>query len=264
MPKSKVENDRFKQLVQNKYGLQSIMTYYPLDLSYVLGKGYTMSDGQIPLWTNWAKNEPRNETGYYAVMSSLGLWITTKNWQTNVVCQQVCSSTNPPTTVTTTVTTTTFQTTTDQTLETTTKLNHTQLLFLSKRNYIDRVMARLENFNKIFKSKIEKFNKSTGSKVTAIDAKPRLIFLMVTDLEQIVKNSQTIVDVYVAIYEKRQKRKHIVSIFKLIATFTLLALGVFMNHTLFRIWISMVFHYRKLKMAKEKRKRRRKRILKEL
>ena len=180
----------------------------------------------------------------------------------------VCSVTTT-TKQATTVTKTTFQTTTDQittdqittdqTLETTTKLKDTQLLAWNKRVYVDRVMARLENFNKIFKSKVAKFNQSIDSKVTSIDVKPRLIFLMVTDLQQIVKNSQKIVDIYVAKYEKRQKRRHIVSIFKLIATFTLLALGVFMNHTLFRMWISMVFHYRKLKIAKEKRKQRKKR-----
>ena len=87
---------------------------------------------------------------------------------------------------------------------------------------------------------------------------------MVTDLEQIVKKSQKIVDVYVARYEERQKIKHIVSMFKLTATLALLALGVFINHTLFRMWSSMVIHYRKLKIAKEKRKRKRKRIRKEL
>ena len=73
------------------------------------------------------------------------------------------------------------------------------------------------------------------------------------------RKSQKIVDVYVARYEERQKIKHIVSMFKLTATLALLALGVFINHTLFRMWSSMVSHYRKLKMAKEKRKQRKKR-----
>ena len=168
----------------------------------------------------------------------------------------------------TTVQTTTFQTTTDQkttdqittdqTLEATTKLKDTQLLAWNKRVYVDRVMARLENFNKIFESKVAKFNRTIDSSMTSLNIKPRIVFLMITDLQEIVKNSQKIADIYVARYERRQTRKRFVSTFKLTSTITLLGFGGFLVHTFFKMWRSMLFHYEKLKIAKEKRKQRRK------
>ena len=157
---------------------------------------------------------------------------------------------------TTIVTTTTFQTT-DQNLETSTKLNYVQLLARSKKLYVDRLMDRLGNFNSIFEYKVAKFHQTIGSIVVdGVNSKPRLVFLMETDLQQIVKNSKIIADLYVAKYEKMQKIKHTVSFFKLTATIALLALGVFLVKTLFLMHRSMIFHYEKLKVTKEKRKKR--------
>ena len=255
LPKSKLENDLFMKLVEKKNG-KSNNYYYPLDLEYIEGKGYVMENDKKPVWTNW-KTQPINQTFHYALMSAKdGFWVTkpssqTGPWEANVVCQQICSPPTPePTTTdsptTKQATTTTLLVTTAQSkisLETTTKLNQTQLLALNEQLYVNRLMARLENFNKILETKITTFELTLF--LTEVDFEPRLVFLMVT--EDLVKK-------YEARYEKRQKRKHIVSIFKLTATVTLLALGVFLVYTLVRMGKSMVLNYSKLKIVKEKRK----------
>ena len=245
------------KLVQKTNGKQDNL-YYPLDLEYIEGKGYVMENDKKPVWTNW-KTQPINQTFHYALMSATdGFWVTKPSsqagpWEANTVCQQICSPPTPEPTTTTTnsptteqATTTTLLVTTAQSkssLETTTKLNQTQLLALNQQLYVNRLMIRLENFNKILETKITTFELTLI--LTEVDFKPRLVFLMVT--EDLVKK-------YEARYKKRQKRKYIVSIFKLTATVTLLALGLFLVHTLVRMERSMVLNYSKLKIAKEKRK----------
>ena len=90
---------------------------------------------------------------------------------------------------------------------------------------------------------MDKFN----AKITSVDAKPRLVFLMT--YEELVK-------MYVDRQKKKQKMKHITSGFKLTATIALLSLCLFLVYALYSFKIIMEQSYAKKKAAKEKRKRR--------
>ena len=108
---------------------------------------------------------------------------------------------------------------------------------------MESVFRRLNNFERLMNLKLDKFNE----KITSVDAKPRLVFLMT--YEELVK-------MYVDRQKKKQKMKHITSGFKLTATIALLSLCIFLVYALYSFKIIMEQRYAKKKAAKEKRKRR--------
>ena len=127
-------------------------------------------------------------------------------------------------------------------------INETEILLKLLKDkqvqtYMNNTLRRLNNFERLLNLKIDKFNE----KISAVDAKPRLVFLMT--YEELVK-------MYVDRQKKKQKMKHITSGFKLTATISLLSLCLFLVYALYSFKIIMEQSYEKKKAAKEKRKRR--------
>ena len=109
--------------------------------------------------------------------------------------------------------------------------------------YMDSVLRRLKNFERLMNFKMDNFNQKTSS----VDAKPRLVFLMTyEDLIRMHEERQ----------KKKQTMKHITSGFKLTATIALLSLCHFLLYALYSFNVIMEQSYAKKKAAKEKRKRR--------
>ena len=109
--------------------------------------------------------------------------------------------------------------------------------------YMDSVLRRLNNFQRLMNLKMDNFNEKTSS----VDAKPRLVFLMT--FEELVRMHEEK-------QKKKQMMKHITSGFKLTATIALLSLCVFFVYALYFFKIIMEQSYTKKKSAKDKRKRR--------
>ena len=111
--------------------------------------------------------------------------------------------------------------------------------------YMNNVLRRLNNFERLLKLKKDKFNEKSIS----IDAEPRLVFLMT--YEDLVK-------IYMHHADRQKKRKlmnQVTSGFKLAATIALLSLCLFLVYSLYCFKKIMDQIYTKKKIAKEKRKR---------
>ena len=166
--------------------------------------------------------------------------------------------TTPSTTTTTTTTTTTITSTTTTTTATSSTTTTTTTMITTTTNsttstmsekyfqtqvYIQSVERRLKNFERLLNLKVANFNKLLPS----VDAKPRLVWLMVT--EDLVRK-------YVERHEKREKVNNIESIFKLIATVFLLGFFLSLLYIFYQMYRSLKRKYEKKKAAKEKRKKR--------
>ena len=175
--------------------------------------------------------------------------ITTTTTTTTEMKTTTTTETVPMTT--TTILTTTIITTTHDFIQLINKNDYLlkKMELNNKELYMTKLMRRLVNFNKLLEEKVSKFNRSLAT----VYPKRRIVFLMVT--EDLVK-------IYVERYEKRQKVKHITSIFKLMATTALLSLGISLLYIKYRMLKSMKLIYEAVKVGKQKRKRHRKKIKK--
>ena len=161
--------------------------------------------------------------------------------KTKVITTTTTTTTTTTSTTTTTTTTTkiTFSTTTSTTTSTATTMSEK---YFQTQFYIQSIERRLKNFERLLGLKIKNFNEP----VPLIDAKPRLIWLMVT--EDLVRK-------YVERHEKREKVSNIESIFKLIATVFLLGFFLSLLYIFYQMYQSLMRKYETKKVAKQKRKK---------